>query len=233
MSITKKVTNGTIVPSEFYASLPFWGDLSQSEQKTVREGTEGAVAAHKRMRQSRMEVAFHLQKVYEVLEGRGYFTKYLHTLEHSQRSSYRWLNRLNDLALPGAVVEGAITHGVDLLHASYAEPLKQLPPPKRLDEGAVASYLQKVQDLRAENRDEPTRRARRVPDLAEKLAWRSVIREWNALKGTKGPQRASWAIRLIGRLMAEMGLPAQRFEPEAVPEEFRPKPGYPAGRPRK
>src|SRR6266536_920898 len=145
MAIAKKVTNGTLVPVDFFTALPFWGELSQSEQKTVREGTEEAAAAHRRMRQSRLEVAWGLSKVYGVLGAKGHWTKYLHTLEHSQRSSYRWFNRLNDLALPGAVVEGAIAQGVDLIHLSYAAPLKQLPPPKKLDEKAVTGYLVELQ----------------------------------------------------------------------------------------
>lgn len=237
MTIAKKVTNGTLVPSDFYEALPFWGELSQTEQKTVKEGTEEAAAAHRRMRQSRLEVAWGLSKVYAVLGAKGHWTKYLHTLEHSQRSSYRWFNRLNDLALPAPVVEGAIAQGVDLIHSSYIEPLKQLPPPKNLGAGSVESYLKKIEDLRQEELKvtEAGRRnpVRRDMEGAEKTAWRAVIHQWNALKGTRAQQRASWAIRLIGRLMAEMGIPAQKIDPEAVPEEFRPKPGYPAGRPRK
>jgi hypothetical protein len=213
----------------FLRGSPFWGELSQTEQKTVKEGTEEAAAAHRRMRQSRLEVAWGLSKVYTVLGAKGHWTKYLHTLEHSQRSSYRWFNRLNDLALPAPVVEGAIAQGVDLIHGSYAAPLKRLHPPKKLDEKAVAGYLEELQDLR-EKYQNKTVETVVEPAEAELKAWRAVVRQWTALKGTR---RSQWALRLIGRLMAEMGLPAQRIEPEAVPEDFRPKPGYPAGRPRK
>jgi len=229
MKNTKMVINSTVVPQDFLERQAFWKELTQSEQKTVKTVTETVYEKIEMSQRLRLEVVVELQKVRPLLESKGVWVRYLQTFAQHARSSYRWLARAEQLKLPAPVIEGAIARGVDLIHKSYAPALEAVPPPKQLGAKAVDSYLDEIIEFQA------PRRRKRAPDgeKAMVVAWRAVIKEWTALEALGARQRASWAVRLIGRLMGEMGLPAQKIEAEAVPEAFRPKPGYPKGRPRK
>lgn len=231
MKVSNRHQSTTLVPSDFFKGLPFWNELSQSEQKTVQNETVAFAGAVHRMRQSRLEAAYHLQKVKNVLLAKGHFNKYVQSLAQSGRSSYRWLNRVTELSLPAAVIEAAIDKGVDLVQSSYVQAIKQLPPPKALADATasdpkVAHYLERVEAARA---DVAPAVSQLTPSESERTAWRAVMREF---KRVPSRSRGAWGLRLLARLMGGMSIPTQRIEQEAVPGDFKPKAGYPKGRPR-
>lgn len=232
MKVSKESLTPTLVPSDFFDSLAFWSELSAGEQKTLKTETLEFMDEMKTMRQSRTRAVVHLMKVRDLLLPKGHWVRYMQSLAHSSRSSYRWLNRANELELPAPVLEAAADRGIDLIHASYLNPLKQLPPPKTFadaDPGdpKVGHYLDRVEALRGQEGPAATLL---TSEDGEKRAWRAVIREWERV-GSRG--RSAWGLRLIGRLMHRMSLPAQRVEPEAPPADFKPVAGYPKGKPRK
>lgn len=220
--------NVTLVPVQHPT---FWGELSQTEQKTLVKETEGFLKEIETMRKSRTRAVLHLMNLRNLLLAKGHFHKYVQGLAHSARSSYRWLNRANELELPAPVLEAAADRGIDLIHASYINPIKELPPPKTLaalesDDPKVIHYVERVEALRGSGAsNKPVIHA----EDAEKVAWRAVMREYKRM-GSRA--RGPWGLRLLGRLMHAMSIPAQRLEPEVPPEDFAPKAGYPKGRPR-
>jgi hypothetical protein len=223
---SKSVTISTKVPEEFFENLPFWQSLDKDRRKTVISGTNRIHSAVVGALQLRAEVARAAAEVRAVLQEEGYWVKYLRSLESSYRSVYRWLGRLDQLALPPAVLDAAATRGIDVVEGRYFNTIKELPPPKAIEGAAIDTYLEKVA------RSAGRRKSRgKEPERAERDAWRAVVNQGRHV--TAGRARTAWAIRLIGKLMAEFGLPGQRVEPEAVPEDFRAQVGYPKGRPRK
>ena len=228
--MTKSTTITQKVPDEFFENLPFWNDLSKDRQKTVITGTNRIHSAVGAALQLRTEAARAAAEVREALLDGGYWQKYLQSLTQSMRSAYRWLDRLDKLALPPAVLDAAAERGIDVVDGRYFNVIRDLPPPKTLEGEAVDKYFHKV-TVTVRDRRSKAKRDRPDPARAELQAWRAVINRAQAAPA--GRARTSWAVRLIGKLMAEFGLPAQRFEPEAVPDMFRAKVGYPKGRPRK
>lgn len=228
--ITNILTKSTSISPEFFENLPFWKDLPKDRQRTVISGTNRIHNAVGGVIQLRTEAARAAAEVRDALLDGGYWQKYLQSLTQSMRSAYRWLDRLDKLALPAAVLDAAAERGIDVVDGRYFNAIKELPPPKALEGEAVDRYFQKV-TVTVRDRRSKAKRARPDPERAELMAWRAVVNRAGA--AAAGRARTNWVVRLIGKLMAEFGLPAQRFEPEAVPEVFRAKVGYPKGRPRK
>ena len=229
MANTKLVKTGTIVPStdikQMCSQMEFWGELTQDEQKAVLVETQGLYDDLAGMKQLRMSAARHVLKLHSLLVGeegkRSYFVRFMQSLDQSVRSSYRWMNILVDLNLPEPVLDAAEKRGVDLIQASYVQAIRQLPAPKTVDPD---TYLDKVLKERARMAQDGLEGAGRSldPSVAEREAWRAVVGRY---KRVAPRARRDWGVRLIGRLMAALGLPAQRFEPEAVPDDFTPKRG--------
>jgi hypothetical protein len=235
-----KAVETALVNTDFYNSLPFWNELSQAEQKTVVHGTEKFKHGFQQAIQSRLEMAEGLYEASMPLKEKGYWVKYLQSLKQNWRTSYRWWNRFSELkedGLPQAVIDRAKVRHIDLIDGEYVAPMKQLPAPSvnDADDPTVDAYLDKVVEMRTTQKSARRTRRRAVdPHQASVRAWRAVISQWDALAGhSTAKARAAWVVRLIGAIMTKTGLPAQRFEPEAIPGDYEPKVGYPAGRPRK
>lgn len=214
----------TKVPDDFFTGLSFWGELSKDQQKTVIQGTNRIHEAVLGALRLRAEAAREAATVREVLRGGGHWQKYVHSLGQSMRSTYRWLGRLDQLGLPPAVLDRAAARGIDVIDGRYFTAIKALPPPKQTDGNHLDGYLDRVAETAA---------SRKAPELtasqAEIAAFRSVL---NKSRRVGGKARTAWFLRLVGKLMAELGVPAQRIEPEAVPEGFKGAVGWPKGRPR-
>lgn len=221
-----------LVPDHFFASLPFWNELERAEQHGVKLETKEFLKARIGVDISRFKMAEALFNLQKLLEGKGLFVKYVESdaLRFSYRTAYRYIevykkavNRLSAATLRRAAAKGMelIGYQAERPFGDYTESIKLLPPPS--DESKVDDWLDELE----EKRKSLPRRAKRTvaPEASLKIAFASVYRRFKGLP--TGKTRVAWSQRLIGLLMAEMGLPAQRFEPEAVPEGFRPKVGRP------
>jgi hypothetical protein len=179
-----------------------------------------------------MRMGEHLQNLQMVLEGKGLFVKYLETLHFSYRTAYRYIEAYKAVKdqVPETVLQLAAARGMDLVgyqadrpFGPYTEAIKALPPPAEAEK--VPEWLDGLEEKRKEL---PKRARNHKPAPAEaslRMAFASVYSRFKSLPNGKG--RVAWSKRLIGLLMAEFGLPAQHFEPEAVPDGFRPKVGRP------
>lgn len=225
-----------LVTRDFFTALPFWDKLEKTEQRTVKAETEGLAEAHAGQVVSRMKMGEHLRNLQIVLEGKGLFVKYLETLHFSYRTAYRYIEAFKAVKgqLPDTTLQLAAARGMDLVgyqadrpFGPYTEPIKMLPPPSSAAD--VPAWLDKIEEKRKMLPRKPRRAKVAAPDISLRMAFASVYRRFKQLPG--GRSRVAWSQRLIGLLMAEMGLPAQRFEPEAVPEGFRPKVGRPKRKP--
>jgi hypothetical protein len=227
-----------LVTKDFFTALPFWDKLEKMEQRTVKAETEGLAEAHAGQVVSRMRMGEHLQNLQVVLEGKGLFVKYLDTLHFSYRTAYRYIEAYKAVKdqVPENVLQLAAARGMDLVgyqadrpFGPYTEAIKALPPPAEADK--VPEWLDGLE----EKRKELPRRARNHKSLpAEtslRVAFASVCRPLERLSAHSGPKGRSGRVevvkRLISMMMAEFGIPAQNFQPEAVPEGFRPKVGRP------
>lgn len=221
-----------LVTKDFFTALPFWDKLEKTEQKTVKAETEELAQAHADQVVSRSRMGEHLMNLQAVLEGKGLFVKYLETLHFSYRTAYRYIEAYKAVKgqLPEMALQLAAARGMDLVgyqaerpFGPYTEAVKALPAPKKAE--AVPEWLDALEEKR-KALPKRTRAPRSVPaETSLKMAFASVYRRFKSIGAGKG--RVIWSKRLIGLLMAEMGLPAQHMEPEAVPEGFRPKVGRP------
>lgn len=219
-----------LVTKDFFTGLPFWGDLERTEQSTVEKETRGLAAAHAGQVVSRIAIGEHLTNLQAVLDGKKLFRPYLETLNFSYRTAYRYMEAYRAVKdrLPEYALRLAAARGMDLVSfgpggvvrpfGAYTEAIKKLPPPA--DPQDVPEWLNKVEEARKAVPKGGTRHKRTVaPDGALKGAFRAVTSQYKRLPG--GKTRNQWAVKLLGILMAEFGLPAQTVQPEAVPEGFR------------
>ena len=235
-----------LITKEFVGEqLDFWGKLGAEEQRTVLTETVGVVAEINRGVAAKIAVGRHLQAVKKVLasprEGEGQWLKYCNNLlPFSYRTAERYIEAFERVegVLPAPVLEAAIARGVDLLASNadpkrpfgaYTEAVKQLPPPKDPTPKQAVEWVERVQEV-AKNTPRLRHNARRRVGARE-LEVRAFQEFWRAYNGLPaGKTRAAWAVRLIAKLMTVAGLPAQRVEPEAIPDGYRPEP---VGRPKK
>jgi hypothetical protein len=221
-----------LVTKDFFTALPFWDRLEKVEQRTVKAETEGLAEANAGQVVSRMRMGEHLQNLQLVLEGKGLFVKYLETLHFSYRTAYRYIEAYKAVKdqVPETVLQLAAARGMDLVgyqadrpFGPYTEPIKLLPPPAESEK--VPDWLDAIE----EKRKELPRKTRRPPhttaDVAVRRIFASAYRGFKAVPN--GKAKVTAGLKLIGLLMAELGIPAQRVEPEAVPDGFRPKVGRP------
>lgn len=242
MTISKSAGSSTLVPYDFFEALPFWNELKKDEQNQLVSETQGLRGAAVKLIENRLAMGLHLYNIRGLLEGSGNWTKFMHNLRFSVKTAQRLISRYEVAReqLAPAILEAAAARGIDLLERStpeaplgpYTEGIKALPAPAA-DGAHGAQKVQEWLDKVVELRSKPLRRRqrRRDPLVLQRNAWRATVAAWRAVPG--GKTRQTWAVQLLARLMAEMGLPAQKIEPEAVPTDFRPAVGYPKGRPRK
>ena len=224
-----------LMARDFFTALPFWDKLEKTEQRTVKAETEELAQAHAGQVVSRMKMGEHLQNLQSVLEGKGLFVKYLETLHFSYRTAYRYIEAYKAVKgqLPDMALQLAAARGMDLVgyqadrpFGPYTEAVKALPAPAEAEK--VPQWLDAIEEKR-KALPKKSRAARSYPsETSLRMAFASVYRRFKSVPGGKG--RVVWAKRLIGLLMAEMGIPAQHMEPEAVPEGFRPQVGRPKGK---
>jgi hypothetical protein len=226
---TKLVRRGTNGPSreikEMCSQMEFWGELTQETQRKVLTETQGLYDDLAGIKQLKMSAGRHVRNLHKELVGdgdkRSYFIRFMQSLDQSVRSSYRWMNILVDLNLPEPVLDAAERRGVDLIQASYVRAVKALPPPpKTIDADGAEKYLDRAIKQREKLVDADEGGPVDTTQI-EREAWKAVVKRYEKI-----PSRArrDWVSRLFGHIMAACNLPAQRFEPEAVPEGFGAKP---------
>lgn len=224
---------GELVPKDFLVGLPFWADLARDEQTAVERETKGLAAEMANQVMSRFRTGEHLLSLQAVLQGR--FRAYLGGLRFSYRTAYRYMELVKMIRNGGAggngslgisetVVRIAAARGVDLVghtparpFGPYTEPIKKLGPPPK-DEAGVPKWVEAVE---AERQSLPRKGRRAVavgPEARMIRAFREASGQWGQVGAGR---RGAWAVKLVGILMAEFGLPRGSVAPEAVPEGFR------------
>lgn len=222
-----------LITKDFFTELPFWKDLNQDEKRTIQAETKGLSNILGGVAMLRIEMGERLSKIQKVLEPRRQFKKYLKTLNFSWRTGYRLIAVYEAVAkgLPPVAIRLSAARGMDLAgynaknpYGPYQGAVQRLPPPA--DESLIPDWLDKIEE---ERKRHPPRRSRRVkaPEDCLRYAYRCAAAGYQCVPAGRG--RTAWALRLVGILMGEFGLPGQTVKPEAVPEDFRPK----VGRPRK
>lgn len=224
-----------IVGKDFFTSLPFWGELGKTEQKTLERETAGLTESLSEGIKLRTRMCQHLARIQETLKAKGRFLQFLQSLNVEYRTQYRHLEAYREVqkALPEPVLDMAAERGMDLVgytaarpFGDYTEIIKEIPPPK--DAAHAAQWLEKLEAKRRETpRGNKRRRRDRSGEEALKRAFRNAVAAYNALP--PGKTRLTWAKRLVNFLMLEFHLPAGSVQPEAVPEGVRAV----VGRPRK
>jgi hypothetical protein len=228
------MSKAALVTSDFYSALPFWGKLERDEQSTVKKETEALAAAHAGQVAHRVEMGEHLTNLQAVLDGKNLFLAYLKSLNFSYRTAYRYIEAYKAVKaqLPDYALRLAAARGIDLVgyagdrpFGPYTDPIKKLPPPKEVE--AVPEWLDRIEEAR-KAAPRPRAKGTASPQNTLKRAFRAVSTHYNRMPS--GKARTQWAVKLLGILMAEFGLPAQTLQPEAVPEGFRAVLGRPKGK---
>lgn len=230
-----KVTT-SLMNKDFFSTLPFWGALERTEQQTVERETKALAEAHAGQVALRTQMGQHLLNLQAVLEPRRQFRPYLNSLHISYRTAYRWMQATKAAKelIPEHVLMAAAARGFDLVGYSakdplgpYSESVRRLPPPKNPDK--VPAWLEQIEESRKATghkaRGAHSGRRDVAPERRLRAAFRSVDNQWK--KMPNGKARTQWGLKLIGVLMGEFGIPAQRIEPEAVPDGFRAVVGRP------
>lgn len=226
---------GELVPKDFLVGLPFWADLARDEQTAVERETKGLAAEMANQVMSRFRTGEHLLSLQAVLQGR--FRAYLGGLRFSYRTAYRYMelvkiirkggssgNGGGSLGISETVVRIAAARGVDLVghtparpFGPYTEPIKKLGPPPK-DEAGIPGWIEAVETERQALPRKGRRKAAIGPDARMIRAFREASGQWGQVGAGR---RGAWAVKLVGILMAEFGLPKGSVAPEAVPEGFR------------
>src|SRR6185503_12986347 len=122
------------------------------------------------------EVARAAAEAREALGGTGYWHEYVKRFAQSWSSAYRWLGRLDKLALPAAVLDRAAERGIDVVDGRYFKAMKELPAPKATEGKALDSYFDKVM-VTVRDRRSKAKREGKDPQRAERDAWRAVVNQ--------------------------------------------------------
>lgn len=219
---------GELVPKDFLVGLPFWADLARDEQTAVERETKGLAAEMANQVMSRFRTGEHLLSLQAVLQGR--FRAYLGSLRFSYRTAYRYMELVKMIRNGGGggisetVVRIAAARGVDLVghtparpFGPYTEPIKKLGPPPK-DEAGIPGWIEAVETERQALPRKGRKKAAIGPDARMIRAFREASGQWGQVGAGR---RGAWAVKLVGILMAEFGLPRGSVAPEAVPEGFR------------
>lgn len=228
-----------LVPAAMFSSMPGWDKLNADEQTVVQ--TEGVALAQALLVNgaSRLAIGEHLTNLQGTLEPHNLFGRFLRSFKFSKRTAYRFISGFKNAKarLPEPILKAAMARGINLLGDNdqkplgiYTEAAKRLPPPQNPDPTQVNAWLDSVEQVRkdvkqeaadAEGTDafvmpEPT-----DPATAMKECFRFVSNRYKQLPTTP-KVRANWMRGLIGILLAEFGVSSmQQFQPQAVPEDFR------------
>lgn len=227
-----------LVKRDFFTALPFWTDLNAAERQAVESHTRALAVAMAGQAQTRLEMGEHLMGIRAVLEKKRCFRKYVvENLRFGWRTAYRYMrgyqttrDRVPDYALRLAAARGIDLVGIhpERPFGSYTEAVKRLPVPKA--EAAVPEWLEKLEAARrAQNAKKGPSGSSRAPEARMIRVYRYTTGQYGRVKegGTSSAHR--WGLKLLGVLLTEFGLPAQRIEPVDIPDGFKAV----LGRPRK
>lgn len=141
--------------------LPFWGELTHSEQKILAEETRYLMVAYLQLGLTPIEIGQRLLGIKQLLSGhKGAFTAFMkQTKTFASRSGYRYMEDYERLRtfLSDSILEGMIRQGFKITDATRKRPLgiwteayvalkmNSEEPPKTDDPAAAARYLQKLE----------------------------------------------------------------------------------------
>jgi transposase len=217
-----------------YTALDFWNKLDRADQTTVERESASFFASLQMEGISRYEQAKHLKAIHAVLEPRRVFRRFCEESLRfrTYRTAYRYIKAFNKLGqdIPNIeqVVKVAAARNIELMGYTDTQPYGvytsviggMLPAPT--DPKELPAW---VESLEAKRQALPGkgRRGRKasLPARARLTeAYREAAKQY---RGLPPKDRKDWATKLIGYIMAECSLPAQKFSPEAVPEELQPQ----------
>lgn len=227
MYIVKSKQKVELAQKDFFTGLPFWNGLEKDEQTVVERETLGLMEEMKGQVTSRLKMGAHLLTLRDVLKSK--FRPYIiDNLNFHWRTGYRYMQLAeffrNGGGVSEPVVELAAAKGVDLVgftvarpFGPYTEAVKKLGPAPK-DPAKAGVWIEAVEAERQASPRKGRRKAPAPPEARMVRAFRAAVAEY---KGVGGSGKSRWAVKLVGILMAEFGLPKGSVAPEAVPEGYR------------
>lgn len=222
-----------------FDSLPFWGELSAEEKRTVIHATDGLREASVGVANLRIKMGEHLAKVEKVLKDIRRWDIYLQTFSSfSSKTARRYIVLYETVSkkLSPANLAALSERGIEVGSSSNPErplgPIQDLlaenPPPKSDDPDKNRLWSAQIEEkkrLLRQKRDI-------TPRECEKKAFQWVRRYYRRA-GLTGRAHDKWARGLLGKLLLEFGYTSkQTIEPEAAPEDFTKPVGWQKGRKR-
>lgn len=202
-------------------SLKGWNKLAEDEQQRVRYEDEILAEEIEKVGKGKLAIGEHLFNLREILGAKnhtGLWERYLRTTPFSRATANRYIRNfeVTRTILPKPIFEVAMLRGMDTLSAKMIE---ATPPPNTHNPVLINNYLDRIQRTPVIEMPKPnTEDILRVTYNGVRLAYAKV------------PNRAreGFLTRLIGMEMSLGNMAAQKFEPEAIPEDFVVRVGRPA-----
>lgn len=235
----------TLVPAAMFSSMNGWDKLNDAEKATVTSEGHALAQAMLIVGAGRLAIGEHLTNLQGTLEPHNLFGRFLKKFNFSKRTAYRAISGFKNAKaqLPEPILKAAMARGINLLGENDQKPLgvftdavRKLPPPSNPDAMQANTWLDQVEQVRKDSRQEASDAAGTDafvmpeptdPQTSMKECFRFVSGRFKHLPTTPRV-RANWVRGLIGMLMTELGVAnAGAIQPQAIPEDFRVQRGRP------
>lgn len=217
-----------LVPRSAMEKMPWWTELSPSEQRQVLLETQSLTEELDKFGLSKLAIGEHLVKLRDILEPKKKFVSYLkHNFPEafSRATAYRWIDNYQTATntLPAPFVEVAMSQGY---HVIDAEMVEKNPPPRTHDKAKIVAYLKKIKEEgkkaakeSAGDRDDPE-------DVKKELFNYGCIRIARLPNNSR--TRANAIVEVAGLWFSYFGIQnEQAVSPLDVPEGLRAVRGRP------
>ena len=228
-----------IVLNNILAALPGWEKLERKKQTVVEREVKLLSEDLKGYGRSRLAIGERLCNIKEQVP-KGMFVRFLDTVNLKRSWAYNQMTAYNNATkwLPKPVVDVAMSRNMQMLGISEDKPLgvytdvvRRLPPPKTEDPIKINNWLDSLE----ESRKKSLLRSNRAVEIIEedsdvllKQSYRFVSGRLKKLSN-RGRARRAFLENLFGMLLSEIGISqGQTFEPQAVPDDFKPVVGRPS-----
>lgn len=215
-----------LVPRSAMEKMPWWNDLSPSEQRQVLLETQSLTEELDKFGLSKLAIGEHLVKLRDILEPKKKFLSYLkHNFPEAftRATAYRWIENYQTAtnALPAPFVQVAMSQGYHVIDAKMVE---KNPVPRTHDKAKIVAYLKKLKEegkksKESEERFEPE-------DVKKELFNRGCI--LIARLPNNSRTRANAIVEVAGLWFSYFGIQnEQSVSPLDVPEGLRAVRGRP------
>lgn len=215
-----------LVPRSAMEKMPWWSELSPSEQRQVLLETQELTEELDKFGLSKLAIGEHLVKLRDLLEPKKKFMSYLrHNFPEafSRATAYRWIENYEsaNAVLPAQYVQVAMSQGY---HVIDAEMVEKHPPTRTHDRSKIIAYLSKIK-----------KEGKKLKDTEERYDPEDVKKElfnYGCIRIARLPNnsrtRANAIVELAGLWFKEFGIGTeQSVSPLDIPEGMRAVRGRP------